>query len=85
MLSEKPIAKDLATAQELVEWYHSNVDSKRIFWGVAENFRYFTQFLYAAQQVQKLGRVKNFRVNSHSMTKTDFKYYRKPSIRRGQK
>ncbi|KAL1969734.1 hypothetical protein VTN77DRAFT_8287 [Rasamsonia byssochlamydoides] len=75
VLSEKPIAKDLATAQDLVQWYHSNIDSKRIFWGVAENFRYFTQFLYAAQQVQKLGRVKNFRVNSHTMTKTDFKYY----------
>ncbi|KAL2222062.1 hypothetical protein M432DRAFT_601348 [Thermoascus aurantiacus ATCC 26904] len=75
VLSEKPIAKDLATAQELVQWYRTNIDTGKVFWGVAENYRYFTQLLYAAEQIQKLGRVKNFRVYLHTMTKTDFKYY----------
>lgn len=78
VLSEKPIAKDLATAQELVQWYRTNIDTRKVFWGVAENYRYFTQLLYAAEQIQKLGGVKNFRVYLHTMTKTDFKYYCKP-------
>lgn len=83
VLSEKPIAKDLATAQELVQWYHSNVDTKKVFWGVAENFRFYNSFTFAAEQVRKLGRVQNFRVNSHFTMKPESRYYRMylPSIR----
>lgn len=75
VLSEKPIAKDLATAQDLVKWYQANVDTSTVSWAVAENYRYFRKFLYTAEQVQKLGAVKNFRVINHTMVKTDFKYY----------
>lgn len=75
VLSEKPIAKDLATAQELVQWYRTNIDIGKVFWGVAENYRYYKQYLYAAEQIQMLGRVKNFRVYLHTMVKTDFRYY----------
>lgn len=83
VLSEKPIAKDLATAQDLVKWYQANVDTSTVSWAVAENYRYFRKFLYTAEQVQKLGAVKNFRVINHTMVKTDFKYYResRPFVR----
>jgi predicted dehydrogenase len=40
VLSEKPIAKDYATAKGLIDWYHNSIDSKSVFWGVAENYRF---------------------------------------------
>ncbi|OJJ51221.1 hypothetical protein ASPZODRAFT_12059 [Penicilliopsis zonata CBS 506.65] len=75
VLSEKPIAKDLATAQELVQWYHATIDTHCTLWAVAENYRFFTKFLLAAEQVQKLGRVRNFRVNEHTLVPPESKYY----------
>ena len=74
-MSEKPIAKDVATAQELLRWYEANVDTSKTLWAVGENFRYMTKFLFAAEQVQKLGRIRQFRVNVHSLMKPDNKYY----------
>lgn len=76
VLSEKPIAKDVATAQELLQWYRTNIDTSKLFWAVGENFRYMTKFLFAAEQVRKLGNVKHFRVNVHSLMNEDNKYYR---------
>lgn len=75
VLSEKPIAKDLATAQDLVRWYQTKVDPSKTIWAVAENIRYFAKFAFATEQVQKLGRVRNFRVRVHNMVKTESKYY----------
>ncbi|CAL5873292.1 uncharacterized protein PFLUO_LOCUS7563 [Penicillium psychrofluorescens] len=75
VLSEKPIAKDVATAQELVSWYQANVDPVKTVWAVAENWRYMTKLLFAAEQVRTLGAVRNFRVNVHSLMKPDNKYY----------
>jgi glucose-fructose oxidoreductase len=77
VLSEKPIAKDIATARDLLQWYHANIDTSKTVWAVAENFRYMTKFLRTAEEVQKLGRVKNFRVNSHALISTDSKYFSK--------
>ncbi|KAJ5585055.1 uncharacterized protein N7459_004855 [Penicillium hispanicum] len=75
VLSEKPIAKDVATAQKLLQWYRANIDASKTFWAVGENFRYLTKFLFAAEQVRKMGKVRNFRVNVHSLVKPDNKYY----------
>ncbi|KAJ6099215.1 hypothetical protein N7467_000750 [Penicillium canescens] len=75
VLSEKPIAKDIATAQELLQWYQTNIDTSKIFWSVGENFRYLTKFIFAAEQVRTLGKVLNFRVNVHNLVKADNKYY----------
>ena len=77
MLSEKPIAKDVATARELLEWYRANIDANKVIWAVGENYRYLTKFLFAAERVRELGAVKNFRVNVHNMVKQDNKYFRK--------
>lgn len=76
VLSEKPIAKDVATAQELLQWYKGNIDTSKIFWAVGENFRYLTKFLFAAEQASKLGNIKNFRVNVHSLMNAENKYFR---------
>lgn len=84
VLSEKPIAKDVATAQELLKWYKSSIDSSKIFWVVGENFRYLTKFIFAAEQVSKLGKVKNFRVNVHSLMNAENKYFGMYQRSRGQ-
>ncbi|KAJ5611788.1 hypothetical protein N7528_008893 [Penicillium herquei] len=75
VLSEKPIAKDVATARELMEWYHAHIDTNKVIWAVGENFRYLTKFFFAAEQVRQMGAVKNFRVNVHQLVKQDNKYY----------
>jgi len=77
VLSEKPIAKDVATAQELLQWYEANIDPKKSFWAVGENFRFMTKFLFTAEQVQKMGKIKYFRVNVQNLVKEDNKYYRR--------
>ncbi|KAL2797612.1 hypothetical protein BJX66DRAFT_87346 [Aspergillus keveii] len=77
VLSEKPIAKDLATAQELVSWYgdSANVDKTKTLWGVAENYRFIRKWLRTAEEVQKLGGVKAFRVSMRCKTSPESKYY----------
>ncbi|KKK19137.1 hypothetical protein P175DRAFT_0528433 [Aspergillus ochraceoroseus IBT 24754] len=76
VLSEKPIAKDLVTAQDLMSWYAANVDRSKIFWGVAENFRYTNKWLRTATEVQKLGGIKTFRLTARFKVPTDSKYYK---------
>lgn len=67
VLSEKPIAKDIATAKELVAWYHQN--AKGVTWAVAENFRYLASFKRAAEERAKLGPIVGFRMKSHAHVK----------------
>ncbi|CAI7635055.1 unnamed protein product [Penicillium manginii] len=78
VLSEKPIAKDVATAKELLQWYQANIDASKVFWAVGENFRYMSKYIYAAEQVQKLGQVRNFRVDVQNFVKPDNKYFLTP-------
>jgi predicted dehydrogenase len=74
VLSEKPIAADLKTAQELIKWYRSNVDTSKVTWGIAENFRYFHSFEHAKTIVPKLGRILTFRARMQTLV-TGGKYY----------
>lgn len=62
VLSEKPIAKDYETAKGLIDWYHSKIDSKKVFWGVAENYRFIESLQYASSIVESgvLGRISTF-------------------------
>ncbi|KAJ5690598.1 hypothetical protein N7462_004990 [Penicillium macrosclerotiorum] len=75
VLSEKPIAKDVATAQDLLQWYRTNIDTTKFFWAVGENYRYLTKFLFAAEKVREMGKIRHFRANVHSLVKPDNKYY----------
>ncbi|PYI20336.1 oxidoreductase family, NAD-binding Rossmann fold protein [Aspergillus violaceofuscus CBS 115571] len=64
VLSEKPIAKDLAEATTLLDWYRSTIlpqGSAAPTWSVAENFRYFDSLRQGRAQLARLGRIRQFR------------------------
>lgn len=67
VLSEKPIAENVKDAKELLKWYRSEIDTKKVTWGVAENFRYLASHDHAAEAVRKMGRILGFRVKVYSM------------------
>ncbi|KAL1302939.1 hypothetical protein AAFC00_003258 [Neodothiora populina] len=76
VLSEKPIAKDLADAQELLSWYESKRAASSSFptWGVAENWRHLPRFHYGASQIaipESLGRILTFRARVQLLVKDD--------------
>ncbi|GAB7347151.1 hypothetical protein MBLNU459_g3270t1 [Dothideomycetes sp. NU459] len=76
VLSEKPIAKDMATAHELLAWYRSGVvEESGATWSVAENFRFLARFRHGAAAVQTLGPVLGFRLRMHALVKPGSKYY----------
>lgn len=77
VLSEKPVAENLKDAQELIRWYHGEIDSKKIFWAVAENYRYLNSLNHAREQVRRLGRLLGFRVKAFSKTGIMNKYFSK--------
>ena len=79
MLSEKPIAENLKDAEDLVKWYHANIDTAKVTWGVAENLRFLNSFGYGVEKLQKLGRLLTFRVQMQTLVKGG-KYYGKPII-----
>lgn len=78
MLSEKPVAKDVATARELISWFEEGGEAKKgVTWGVAENFRYLGSYEKAAEEAAKLGRVLGFRLRMNALV-TGGKYFDTP-------
>ncbi|KAH6674338.1 hypothetical protein B0J14DRAFT_589758 [Halenospora varia] len=75
VLAEKPIAKDIARAEKLIEYYKSDKVKGGATWAVAENFRFLDSFLYARQEIEKLGRITGFRVKSFGNVKKGGKYF----------
>ncbi|KAF2280655.1 NAD(P)-binding protein [Westerdykella ornata] len=77
VLAEKPIAKDVATAQELLSWYNASVKKTTAAptFAIAENFRFFESFDFAAQQVTTLGRVLEFRTRVSNLVQPGGKYF----------
>ncbi|KAF2646377.1 NAD(P)-binding protein [Massarina eburnea CBS 473.64] len=73
VIAEKPIAKDVATAAELIEWYHKNATGPTL--SIAENFRFLDSFLYAASEIKSLGRLLGFRMRMHNFVKPGGKYF----------
>ncbi|KAK6348942.1 hypothetical protein TWF730_009703 [Orbilia blumenaviensis] len=73
VLSEKPVAKDLATANELIRWKKAH--APKPIWSVAENFRYWTAFDYAEEKVKDLGKVQAFHVEVLQFVAPGGKYY----------
>ncbi|KAK6533440.1 hypothetical protein TWF694_002381 [Orbilia ellipsospora] len=61
VLSEKPIAKDLAAANQLLRWKRAHAPGP--IWSVAENFRYWKAFAYAKKHLEEFGKVLSFQVN----------------------
>jgi predicted dehydrogenase len=75
VLAEKPLAKDVVTGKELVNWYHANIDTKKVTFGVAEQFRYLNAFICGADKAREFGRVLGFRMKLGANVQPGSKYY----------
>ena len=67
VLSEKPVAENVKDAKELIKWYHSEIEPKKVTWGVAENFRYLASYDHAAEARTKMGKVLSFRCRMQTL------------------
>ncbi|KAH4048797.1 hypothetical protein HBI23_199730 [Parastagonospora nodorum] len=74
VLAEKPVAKDIATAKDLLAWTKSTSNTKSVY-SVAENFRFLDSFLYASNAISSLGRVLTFRARVAAFVAPGSKYY----------
>ncbi|CAG5182842.1 uncharacterized protein ALTATR162_LOCUS10362 [Alternaria atra] len=74
VLAEKPIAKDLATAQELLSWTQDSSNTSATY-TVAENFRFIDSYVWGSEQIASLGRILTFRVRVAAMVQAGSKYY----------
>lgn len=77
VLAEKPIAKDVATARELVAWT-SDSSNTHASYSVAENFRYLDSFVYASLALRDLGRILTFRSRVSLFVAPGGKYFETP-------
>lgn len=78
VLAEKPIAKDVASALRLVEYYQRVSAETNASLAIAENFRFHESWPYAAAEIKKLGKVTGFVVRLHSMMEKTSKWYLTP-------
>ncbi|KAI0412178.1 hypothetical protein F5X98DRAFT_382915 [Xylaria grammica] len=78
VLAEKPIAKDLDTAIKLIGYSKEVSIETQATLAIAENFRFMKGWAYAAEEIEKLGRVTGFVVRHNSMMQTNNKYYNTP-------
>ncbi|KAI4960621.1 hypothetical protein J4E86_002246 [Alternaria arbusti] len=74
VFAEKPIAKDLATARELLTWTQDSSNTSAVY-TVAENFRFIDSYVWGSEQVASLGRILTFRVRVAAMVSAGSKYY----------
>ncbi|PVH82570.1 oxidoreductase-like protein [Cadophora sp. DSE1049] len=75
VMSEKPMAQDLSTAQELLDWYKQPEVSKLGLWAVGENFRFWNSVNRGAELVREIGgNLLTFRVNYYTLIPDDDKY-----------
>lgn len=75
VLAEKPLANDIATGKELLDWYQKNIDTKKLNFSVAEQFRYYAAYTHAAKKVSSMGRVLGMKVRMHTCIQVGMKYY----------
>jgi predicted dehydrogenase len=76
VLSEKPVAKDVASAKELIGWYEQQVAMSGLVWGVAENYRFTKSLVFAVEKVKEVGgTVTSFSLKMNSFVKPDNKYF----------
>ena len=79
VLSEKPVAKDVATAKELIAWHAALPNAP--LWAVGENFRYMSSLEFAASKVKELGgKVVAFHLHMYNLIPDDDKYLNTPCM-----
>ncbi|KAL2847810.1 hypothetical protein BJY01DRAFT_212443 [Aspergillus pseudoustus] len=72
VLSEKPVAENVQTAEELIKWYRTEI--KGATWAVAENFRFLNSYAYAAEQIKSLGKIIGFHGRQHGFVELNWKF-----------
>lgn len=77
VFSEKPITENLAEGKQLLKWYRSEIDTKKVSWAVAENFRFLNSLDRGAEEIKKLGRVLGFQIRKLGYVDGG-KYYETP-------
>lgn len=75
VLAEKPLAKDVSTGKELVDWYNSNIDTKKLNFSIAEQFRYYGAYAHGAKKIKSFGKILNIRVRMQTCIQPGSKYY----------
>lgn len=75
VMSEKPIAPTVKDAKDLIRWYKSEIDSAKVFWCVAENYRFLKTFEEAADTRQTQGRALTFRLRKQALVQAGGKYF----------
>ncbi|KAM0276300.1 hypothetical protein ACHAQH_006889 [Verticillium albo-atrum] len=74
VLSEKPIAPDVAAARDLVSWHRSLATPP--VWAVAENYRFIDALTFGAAQLRDIGgSVVTFRLEMFSLVADESKYF----------
>ncbi|KAK5189615.1 hypothetical protein LTR96_009416 [Exophiala xenobiotica] len=74
VLSEKPIAKDVVTAEELIKWREAS--SIRTIWAVGENFRFISPVVYGHAKLKEIGgQVTTFSMNLFALIDENDKFY----------
>ncbi|ROT42049.1 NAD(P)-binding protein [Sodiomyces alkalinus F11] len=78
VLSEKPVAKDVATARELMDWYNTMTSTTltKPVWAVAENFRFWPAIVHAVDKIREVGgKLVTFNLDMFTLVKDDSQYY----------
>ncbi|KAB8203057.1 hypothetical protein BDV34DRAFT_200015 [Aspergillus parasiticus] len=75
VLSEKPIAPDVETAQKLMDYHHQQMHGG-VLWGVGENFRFWDPVHQAAKILTEMGgSLVTFSVTAYSFTDSKNPFY----------
>ncbi|KAE8329811.1 NAD-binding Rossmann fold oxidoreductase family protein [Aspergillus sergii] len=72
VLSEKPVAENIADAKALIEWYRREIQGP--IWAVAENWRFLNSYEYAAEQIKSLGKIIGFQGRQHDIVPENWKF-----------
>ena len=75
VLAEKLLAKDVTTGKELIDWYHREIDTKKLNFSIAEQFRYYAAYAHGAKKVKEFGKVLGLRVRMQTCIQPGMKYY----------
>lgn len=78
VLAEKPVAKDVETAQDLIAYAEAAKARNGATFAVAENLRFYGSYSFAKEQSANLGKVTHFSVRVFNHMKEDNKWYNTP-------
>ena len=75
VLAEKPLAKDVETGKELLQWYGANINRNELNLSIAEQFRYYAAYEHGAAKVKEFGKILGLRVRMQTCIQPGMKYY----------